>query len=489
MISEEHSNLLKKLYYHEHLLFGRDKLFQYVKNNYENYPTRRQVMQWLKTQAVHQIHQRPQGPRLATKLVIVQKPNRYFQCDLTGTLPRDQGYNYIFAIIDIHSKKLYTAPLKSKTSLEVANALNGIIVNNKLDISVCQMDNGTEFHGFFQELLREYNIKQIFSQAASPWTNGVIERSHGTWKQMLYKYWSISNTKKWKDILPILTKNYNNSFHRSIGMTPTEASLLPTDLLKKRLLENAVKIAEPKVCYEIGDKVRVRLRIDNKLEKAKQYFTNEIYSVKSVIKGSPTRLIQYQLKDKNCNTIKGFFNESDLLDANTSEKPPKAQKDPNYILPLPIRGQVEVDQLLKNKDLRPPPVRGEFVVEKILDSRQRSKRIEYLIKWSGYPKSMASWEPEENLKNAKDLLQEFNQINRDPKVEATRQKWLNVISEYTGQQMKNFPKGFTFKSIPRKNNPKLVDYYLYIDETLVQPKNSVIRSVPDLKRYLDKLRI
>ena len=34
--------------------------------------------------------------------------------------------------------------------------------------------------------------------------------------------------------------------------------------------------------------------------------------------------------------------------------------------------------------------------------------IEYLVKWAGYPQEEATWEPEGNLANAEELMQEFH---------------------------------------------------------------------------------
>ena len=38
---------------------------------------------------------------------------------------------------------------------------------------------------------------------------------------------------------------------------------------------------------------------------------------------------------------------------------------------------------------------------------QRGK-LQYLVKWKGYPQEESTWEPEESLKNAKKLVQEFH---------------------------------------------------------------------------------
>jgi hypothetical protein len=60
----------------------------------------------------------------------------------------------------------------------------------------------------------------------------------------------------------------------------------------------------------------------------------------------------------------------------------------------------------------PPPavtIEGhqEYEVEQILDQRIRFHRKEFLTKWVGYPEYDATWEPEANLKNATECIQEF----------------------------------------------------------------------------------
>lgn len=48
-----------------------------------------------------------------------------------------------------------------------------------------------------------------------------------------------------------------------------------------------------------------------------------------------------------------------------------------------------------------------YVVEKILDRRQLDNgQVEYLIKWFGYDRVDATWEPEENV-FCKDLIDQY----------------------------------------------------------------------------------
>ena len=42
---------------------------------------------------------------------------------------------------------------------------------------------------------------------------------------------------------------------------------------------------------------------------------------------------------------------------------------------------------------------------------KRLKRRVYLVKWKGYPLHESSWEPEENLENARKLLDAFKRAN------------------------------------------------------------------------------
>ena len=52
-----------------------------------------------------------------------------------------------------------------------------------------------------------------------------------------------------------------------------------------------------------------------------------------------------------------------------------------------------------------------YLIEKILDRRRNNNRLEYKIKWEGYPMSQSTWEPIENLKTAIELVIEYDNLH------------------------------------------------------------------------------
>jgi len=63
----------------------------------------------------------------------------------------------------------------------------------------------------------------------------------------------------------------------------------------------------------------------------------------------------------------------------------------------------------------------EFTVEKILDKRVRNSKVEYLIKWEGYPDTENTWEPQENL-DCPDIISNYEDKAEKKKEEKKRKK-------------------------------------------------------------------
>lgn len=62
--------------------------------------------------------------------------------------------------------------------------------------------------------------------------------------------------------------------------------------------------------------------------------------------------------------------------------------------------------------------RHEWEVEEILDHKFSRRTLLYLVKWKGYSVHDATWEPESNVANAPDLLQQYNSSLEPPSADS-----------------------------------------------------------------------
>jgi len=69
------------------------------------------------------------------------------------------------------------------------------------------------------------------------------------------------------------------------------------------------------------------------------------------------------------------------------------------------------DQVKGHKVMPPPLViiegEMEYEIEKILSKRKRYGKVEYLVQWKGYTAEGDTWEKEENLGNAQEVLRDY----------------------------------------------------------------------------------
>ena len=132
----------------------------------------------------------------------------------------NKGYKYLLMVLDIFSKYGWIVPLKTKTGLEVSKAFQIIFEENKP--KMLWVDKGKEYYNKnVLDLLAKNDIK-IYSTENEE-KSSVCERWNRTIKTKMYKQFTIQNNTVYIDILPKILSSYNNSKHRSIGMTPLQA--------------------------------------------------------------------------------------------------------------------------------------------------------------------------------------------------------------------------------------------------------------------------
>lgn len=272
--------------------------------------------------------------------------NDTFQADLIEMIPyakENKNYKYILTVIDTFSKYAWALPLKTKTGIEVAKALNNIVKNDKRIPKNIHTDEGKEFYNkHFKKIMETYHINHYSTYTRMK--ASIVERFNRTLLTKLWKYLSLQGTHKWWSGLQSLVNQYNNSKHRTIKCKPIDVNKSNEELLLHRVYKNKTILHE---VYQFNENDYVRIsKYKNIFEKGyTPNWTTEIFQIR---KKQATNPITYLLTDLSDRDIKGTFYKEEL------------------------------------QKVRYPDV---YLVEKIL----RKKKDKVFVKWLGFDDSFNSW--------------------------------------------------------------------------------------------------
>ena len=293
-----------------------------------------------KREIAFELH-KPVRKNFNRRRVNIYGKNDLWQADLVEMIPyskKNRGNKYILCVIDCFTKFAWAIPLKTKTAKEVSRAMSSLLINRSPQL--LQLDNGKEFYNkTFDALMKKYNIKKYSTYSTTKAC--IVERFNRTLKEKMFREFTAQGNHNWLSILPSIMNEYNNSKHRTIDMTPTEADKNPTTVKIKH--DNNIYVRKNK--FNIGDSVRIST---HKGVFTKGYLPNwstEIFTVDKVNKTLP---ITYMLKDYTGNPIAGCFYSEEL-----------------------------------NKSLFP----NDFLVEKVI----RTKGQKVYVKWLGFDNSHNCW--------------------------------------------------------------------------------------------------
>ena len=357
-LTQKQEDLLKKLTYEQHFIGGRTRFFAYLQANFPEYKIARlQIQNWLRNQKFYQLHMQKPTHR-ATKPIqtSVSKPKAILQIDLIDMQTyKGSNNNYGFALncIDIFSRKVWSFPLLTKTSENVALHLLPLI--NQYNYKAISSDNGLEFNITLPE-----GVNWIKGKAYTPQNQGIIERVNGTIKQAIFKIFTIQNSKRWLDILPQVVDNYNNTIHTGINKTPNE-SFNSTQEQQQEQFKQATDRLNKSVPFnketalKVNALVRIAIRRETK-SKGEPTFSNDIYKIASVIKSkNPGTRIRYTISTQDNKKLQGTYNITDLQSIEKVVYPPMKAKI-NKEMPKQIR-KIDMRELNElNRDIIQQPL-------------------------------------------------------------------------------------------------------------------------------------
>ena len=258
--------------------------------------------------------------------------------EMTAFSKFNKGNKYLLMVIDVFSKYGWIIPLKSKTGIEVANALKQIFKHRKPD--KMWVDKGKEFYNKHVQALVELYSTENEEKSC------VVERWNRTMKEKMWKYFSANSTHKYIDVLDDMLYDYNNKVHSSIKMTPTEASLNKNEhVVYRNLYDKADNRVTPiHFKFNVGDRVRI---VKKKKTFEKGYTPRWTEEVFTISQQQHTRPPTYKIQDYNGEVIQGTFYEQEI------------QKTTQDI----------------------------YRIEKVI----KRKGNKVFVKWKGYPDDFNSW--------------------------------------------------------------------------------------------------
>jgi transposase InsO family protein len=268
------------------------------------------------------------------------------------------GVRYLLVLIDVVSRYLFVEPLKSKNGPVVLAAFKKIFAKRKP--KKLQTDDGKEFVN--KELARYLKKEGItFFTVKSDKKAAIAERVIRTLKDKINRYQNEERTDTYIDVLQDLVDSYNNTYHKSIKMTPAEVTEETEGEVLKNLYGKAwaanKKRKKPK--FKEGDFVRLS-KLKGIFEKGYTgNFTEEIFIVDKV-KLSSVPQIMYKVKDWSGELLEGSFYDKEMQ--------------------LVAKGLEDFWKVEK------------IVAEEVVKGKKMS-----LVKWEGFPESMNSWIADANM--------------------------------------------------------------------------------------------
>ena len=296
--------------------------------------------------------------------------------DVSRLKEHNDGVRFLLYAIDMGSRYLRVKPLKNKTAQEVTRAMKeifedmeresaakgitaGVSSRRGLTPRAVRADQGREFDNKTLRRYLEGRHVNLYTTKDSQIKSSQAERIIRTLSQMLQRYMTRENTLEYLPVLPSMVETYNKTFHSALGMSPSEVTVDDSHRLwmrqhwkNRRAPAGSMgaprrKPKEPR--FKVGQ--TVFLARDKMLfEKgSSKNFRGEAFVVARVIDSTPPTFV---IADMAGELLAGSFYAQELISA---------------------------------------PLGQYHEVERVLDTRRRKGRTEYLVRWLHYPAKFDSW--------------------------------------------------------------------------------------------------
>ena len=338
------------------------------------------------------------------------------------------GHNAIYTFVDRLSKMCHFVATVDTIGAEEAASLyvNAVFRLHGLQKDMVSDRDPRFISSFWQETMRRLGVHSSLSTAFHPQSDGQTERTNRLVEDYLRHYVNASQD-NWDDLLSVAEFAINNAWQESVQATPFELNYGQHPL-------NPLSLATDKSGPEEPQQPSVQAfhaRMSTAMRKAKdalrraqdrqKRFADEHRREVELHQGDLVLLNSKNLRIQTAGTRKllpkwvGPFKVLERIGpvAYRLELPPNMRchavfhvsllkpfkTGPGRIQPPPTPLEVAADY--------------EFEVEQLLDhrpskwGRRSSSKYDYFVKWLGYGAEHNTWEPEGNLSNCQELIQQY----------------------------------------------------------------------------------
>ena len=359
---------------------------------------------------------------LLSPLPVPQRRWQHLSMDFIVGLPDSSGYNAMLVVVDRLSKMAHAIPCREDTTTEDLAELfvTHVWQHHGWPESLVSDRGGQFVAGFWKVLNKRLGAKVTLSTAFHPETDGQTERLNSTIEQYLRAYVTYQQD-DWFKWLPTAMFTYNNSESESTRVSPFFANAGQHPRVGFEPRDPQDHSAEALEAHDFADQMEELteyLRDSMQLAQSKhEHYANTSRVPAPVFKVGD----QVYLDTRNIKTAR----PSKKLDWK-NQGPYKVIE---VISPTAVRIQLPYSTQLhdvfhvylvdhapddphKGQGRAPPdPIvtqdnHTEYLVEHIVDSRIIRNKLQYKVKWEGYPDP--SWEPLENVANAAAAVRRFH---------------------------------------------------------------------------------
>ena len=255
---------------------------------------------------IDEIYSSPPRKNYPTNKIIYNHIDEIWSIDLADfsdykTL-NSKGFRYIFLVIDNFSKYLWAIPLKNKYSQNITNEFSNILTTSRRKRLKIESDRGTEF---YNSIIHNF-LKSKNNHHYSRFTDkgpSIAERVIRTVRNLLKKPIFLAGNADWLSELPSVIKQYNNTVHHGIKMTPVQASKKSNQKLVYNNLKDDREVRKPR--FRLGQLVRTA---DIKKVFSKGDSTNYSYEIYTI-----TEFLHDTIPSYRINYLPERYNENLLL--------------------------------------------------------------------------------------------------------------------------------------------------------------------------------